>query len=547
MVGYQVLAIEDLWEHGSTRRIQPRKTNDLPEEITGSGAVWYDPGNSPSGHKIPPSYHTEIGNKATVIEFLNNQWYPIDWDDGKYLGYWVFPDQKFKVGEHRLGWLRNVLESKTPTTTYRERVESGSTHSEKASERNIEEEADPMDNNPEQTERLAQSFGVNPIFEDIAKEIEGTQDREHYLPTIVPKMKPTSINPPIRVHATREETIGATTDASKLITNAIKIDGNLKGKVPEIFDGDRTKTLKFLNAFGLFHMNNEDNSHMKNPYKCCTYFLGLLNGEKVDDWVEEQTDILREKTTRNSDRIGKDKETLWEDLMESFSNAFAHTGRVEQARTELDRLEMEGNLIDEYIAKFENLLKRGNIPRTDVGAMTKFRDGLRKGLMAQIYFQQQWPEDLDEWEEAARREVRRLSIMREALSPKGNSHLSTKQAKWRANIPNKSQKKRDEAVPMEIDAARTRTPEQIAENARLQKEGLCFKCKKPGHIKKNCPDWPKKKDQPPPYQSKGRTAKAPEDTEQPNDLKGLARSMTSLGQDKQNELFDLLLDGNEDF
>jgi hypothetical protein len=144
-------------------------------------------------------------------------------------------------------------------------------------------------------------------------------------------MKPPSINPPIRVRTTREETIGATINASKLITNAIKIDGNLKGKVPEVFDGDRTKTLKFLNAFGLFHMNNEDNSHMKNPYKCCTYFLGLLDREKVDDWVEEQTDILREKTTRNSNRIGKDKESLWDDLMESFTNAFAHTGRVEQA------------------------------------------------------------------------------------------------------------------------------------------------------------------------------------------------------------------------
>ena len=59
-----------------------------------------------------------------------------------------------------------------------------------------------MDNNPEQTERLAQTFGINPIFEDIAEEIGETQDQEHYLPTIVPKMKPPSINPPIRVHAT---------------------------------------------------------------------------------------------------------------------------------------------------------------------------------------------------------------------------------------------------------------------------------------------------------------------------------------------------------
>ena len=116
MVGYQVLAIEDLREHGSAQRIQPRNTNDLPEEITESGAVWFDPGKSPTRHKIPPSYYVEIANKLTVIEFINNQWYLINWDDGKYLGYWVFPDQKFQQGAHNLEWLGNVLKSKTSTT-----------------------------------------------------------------------------------------------------------------------------------------------------------------------------------------------------------------------------------------------------------------------------------------------------------------------------------------------------------------------------------------------------------------------------------------------
>jgi hypothetical protein len=67
--------------------------------------------------------------------------------------------------------------------------------------------------------------------------------------------------------------------------------------VPDSFDGDRAKTTKFINAFTLFQINNEDNSHMKNPYKRCTYFLGLFDGDKVDDWVEEQTNILQEKTT----------------------------------------------------------------------------------------------------------------------------------------------------------------------------------------------------------------------------------------------------------
>jgi hypothetical protein len=153
-----------------------------------------------------------------------------------------------------------------------------------------------MDRNPTLTEELAQTFVAAPVFEDIAEAIETLQDRAHYLLTIVLSphiIQPVGVNPlPLRIRATKEETIAATTDTTKLITNAIKLDGSLKGKVPEAFNGDRTKTQKFLNVFSLFWMNNKDNSHMKIPYKRCTYFLGLFDGNKVNDWVQDQTAIL---------------------------------------------------------------------------------------------------------------------------------------------------------------------------------------------------------------------------------------------------------------
>ena len=50
--------------------------------------------------------------------------------------------------------------------------------------------------------------------------------------------------------------------------------------------------------FKLFWMNNEENSHMKNPYKRSTYFLSLCTGEQVEDWVIQQVRELKEKTTR---------------------------------------------------------------------------------------------------------------------------------------------------------------------------------------------------------------------------------------------------------
>jgi hypothetical protein len=47
--------------------------------------------------------------------------------------------------------------------------------------------------------------------------------------------------------------------------------------------------------------------------------------------------------TRRSNPITKTDEDLWEDLINAFENAFAHTGRVEQAWMDLAKLEMEGN------------------------------------------------------------------------------------------------------------------------------------------------------------------------------------------------------------
>ncbi|KAN0105372.1 hypothetical protein V8E52_011099 [Russula decolorans] len=105
---------------------------------------------------------------------------------------------------------------------------------------------------------------------------------------------------------------------------------------------------------------------------------------------------------------------------------------------------------------------------------------------------------------------------------------------------------------MDIDSAKVqmRTPEQQAESAQLRKEGKCFKCQKTGHLKRDCPEWPKKADKPPPYPSKARsTALDPviKTKGETLDIKGLVQSMSSLDDDKKDELFDLLLAGSKDF
>jgi hypothetical protein len=203
MATYQIILIKD-FKKKRARRITPCTKPDLLEEITGSGAFWKDPGESPINHDIPPSYHIVYKGEDTLIKFFNNEWCYMQWDDNKFLGYWVFPSQNIKQGKHNLGWLGNTIRTQTPTSLiqFRKHAESGSMCSEQHEDLQEEEPEgeDPMDMNPEQTKKLAQTFMENSVFQDIAEAVDEPQDWAHYLPTILLAMKLVGINPsPLKV------------------------------------------------------------------------------------------------------------------------------------------------------------------------------------------------------------------------------------------------------------------------------------------------------------------------------------------------------------
>ena len=435
-------------------------------------------------------------------------------------------------------------------TTPRDRAESASTQDQEAPVIPVEDD-DFVDTNPAQPEALAQEFGDQPIFGDIAEAIDPPpQDRAHYLPAMLGSgagLNPIAVNP-IRACFTTTgrptapvapDVASTAANAAKLISNSIKVDRQLKGRIPDTFDEDRTKTQKFMNNFDLFWMTNKDSSAMKVAYRRCTFFLEILQGPKVNNWVLDQAVKLRTRVTAGTPKMDK---TLWAQLKRDFENTFAHTERVEQARMELQKNRMDGDLIDEYIAKFETLLSKGEIPWTEVGAIEKFKDGLKPRVLKGILIRDTWPTNIDEWEEAVRREVCRFRIMKEALGRQGQSF--GKPPKWQADAHKFLAKRKNELVPMEVDAATTqeKKPFKRGFDDNLKKEGRCFQCHKQGHMKKDCPDKAKA----PSFKRKpkieGRKASAEDGDDETLDL---AHRIRKMDDDQRNEVFQAMLNDSD--
>ena len=79
-MSYQQLVIENLLPQ-KPRRCNPRVSADLPYEIRGEGAKWLETTASLTAKVIPASYHANKDGAMVPIEFVNNHWYYLEWDD----------------------------------------------------------------------------------------------------------------------------------------------------------------------------------------------------------------------------------------------------------------------------------------------------------------------------------------------------------------------------------------------------------------------------------------------------------------------------------
>jgi hypothetical protein len=207
---------------------------------------------------------------------------------------------------------------------------------------------------------------------------------------------------------------------------------------------------------------------LENDYDKIIVFLSYMRGGTAGPWADNKTQAYA---------IPGTPIPTYEQFLQEFKDTFSDPDTPGTARHKMDLLTQSSKTADEYVALFRELqLDTGY---NDVALCDKFEKGLNQELVTKIHGLAQMPTNLEEWISWATkldRQYRRLLQRKKPLpnnsknSPRPNTHPNPQiTPSYQPSSPSTSS-----VVPMEVDAGRKR------------KNIICYKCKKAGHIARNC-------------------------------------------------------------
>ena len=194
-------------------------------------------------------------------------------------------------------------------------------------------------------------------------------------------------------------------DARRINVITNPSNDTLKGNPPFIFEGDRNKTRMFLLQWDLWVAVNRANDTMKKPFSRIVTILSYMDGTRIDAWKEEQLQKLKEEM---DDGTLETDETLWDNFLERFKNAFVNQNRRSEAYQELIKLK-QGESLNDFFAKFKQLAYKAGVSLDDKGTIETLKHTMKKGLTSAIINSPNFdptkeiPWTFRQWEEQARK------------------------------------------------------------------------------------------------------------------------------------------------
>jgi len=265
----------------------------------------------------------------------------------------------------------------------------------------------------------------------------------------------------------------------------------LKGVAPVIFQGNRDRADNFMNEFRRYKLLNRNNETINIPFYRVLTALSYIRGPLVGDWVNAQDQWLEGRIDRSKPHsVAETDEVLWSEFEANFKAAWRDTAKTQNAYDQLLKLTMQGNDIDTYTATFERLAAAAEWEPDAKGTIARYREGLRRNIHRKILERERWPSNMEEWKEAARKEVNRSKEIENAGLNRFFRNQTTRDNSQYQTQKQSNSTRNSGIVPMEVDATGMTLPFKKLtdeERAKYRAEGRCFRCRTQGHMARNCP------------------------------------------------------------
>jgi len=152
-----------------------------------------------------------------------------------------------------------------------------------------------------------------------------------------------------------------------------------------------------MQQFDIYWGLNNNHEVISSPYLRAIYFLSLIKGPLVNDWVNDQVTDLRDKVVHTVNPIAQTEDILWNDVRDAFIAAYADTARAQNAYTKLQHLKMHKGDLDMYIATFKHLARDARYDTNTASTVNMFAQNLETGLLSSIMHRERLPITFMEW------------------------------------------------------------------------------------------------------------------------------------------------------
>ena len=285
------------------------------------------------------------------------------------------------------------------------------------------------------------------------------------------------------------------------------------------FSGKRNTLEKFIDNLCLHFILNK----IRDDEEKVVFTLTYIEGGDADSW---KAAFLK--------NVYKDDGTVnfrtWSDLVKELRDNFKPYNLKGDALDEINKLRQGSTSIEDHVARFKVLLTNSGVAADSPAALDYFQKSLRVPLFKRIMDLAKVPTELTKWYKWALKldaNYHRLML----LLNRGKPEREEKEVKPRWTFW------RTEKDPnaMDIDmVTRTYNTMTNEERTELMKKGLCFRCKKPGHLSCDCPD---KKGKTPPAQTPANTSTPKKMTAK--ELTAHIQSLTALlDENEKNEFYN---------